>query len=196
MVLEISQIPSRLVDAMLKLHRGKPEGSLDQTGKRDEESVPKAVELIHDGFIFKVQIWIEAREVGEQWTKGKKGITQQSVKKPYFIEGGGFECTKVMGRGHFESEENLNFTDGQAQRTRKQRTWSVNVEEATPLNYTELPENFEPTSDSTIPLWVRQSIINLGKEFGIHFNGCEEIAEELFMKIDGKRQRSVKQQRL
>jgi len=33
MVLEISQIPSRLVDAMLKLHQGKPEGSLDQTGR-------------------------------------------------------------------------------------------------------------------------------------------------------------------
>uniref|UniRef100_M0ZTL7 Uncharacterized protein n=1 Tax=Solanum tuberosum TaxID=4113 RepID=M0ZTL7_SOLTU len=67
---------------------------------------------------------------------------------------------------------------------------AVNVEEATPLNYTELPENCEPTSDSTIPLWVRQNIINLGKKFGIHFNGCEEIAEELFMKIDGKRQRT------
>ncbi|KAG5589142.1 hypothetical protein H5410_039656, partial [Solanum commersonii] len=67
---------------------------------------------------------------------------------------------------------------------------AVNVEEATPLNYTESPENCEPTSDSTIPLWVRQNIINLAKEFGIHFNGCEEIAEELFIKIDGKRQRT------
>ncbi|KAH0644292.1 hypothetical protein KY284_032176 [Solanum tuberosum] len=73
---------------------------------------------------------------------------------------------------------------------------AVNVEEATPLNYIESPENCEPTSDSTIPLWVRQNIINLGKEFGIHFIRCEEIAEKLFMKIDGKRQRTVKQQRL
>lgn len=61
----------------------------------------------------------------------------------------------------------------------------LNVEEAIPLNSAELPENFEPTYDPTIPLWVRENIINLGKEFGIHFNGCEEIAEELFMKIDG-----------
>ncbi|WMV30161.1 hypothetical protein MTR67_023546 [Solanum verrucosum] len=285
----------------------------------DEESVPKTVELIHDGYIFKVQIWIEApARLVNSGQRGKKGITQQSMKKPYFIEGrGGFECTEVMGHvGTSKSQENLNFTDGQKYQRSRERDegldtrviahagnlnekkeflgwgnlghdpvaqidfkegegknakgpadpfideiianqWkevqasqhirgenifdtssgdlqsegeeldqelqdatqrdddamsiiqmdcrleidtyaeqgnkelgAVNVEEATPLNYTELPENFEPTSDSTIPLWVRQNIINLGKEFGIHFNGCEEIAEELFMKIDGKRQRT------
>ncbi|KAH0729689.1 hypothetical protein KY290_000805 [Solanum tuberosum] len=267
----------------------------------------------------RVQIWIEApARLVNSGQRGKKGITQQSMKTPYFIEGRGvFECTKVIGHvGTSKSQENLNFTDGQTYQRSRERDegldtrviaragslnerrkilgwgnlghdpvaqigfkegegknakgpadpfvdeiianqWkeaqasqpirgenifdtssadlqsegeeldqelqvathrdddamsiiqmdsrleidtyaeqgneelgAVNVKEATPLNYTELPENFEPTSDSTIPLWVRQNIINLGKEFGIHFNGCEEIAEELFMKIDGKRQRS------
>jgi len=56
----------------------------------DEESVPKTVELIHDGSIFKVQIWIEApARLVNSGQRGKKGITQQSVKKPYFIEGRG-----------------------------------------------------------------------------------------------------------
>ncbi|WMV34480.1 hypothetical protein MTR67_027865 [Solanum verrucosum] len=251
-------------------------------------------ESLKEVWIRLVQIWIEApARLVNSGQRGKKGITQQSVKKSYFIEGrGGFECTEVMGHvGTLNSQENLNFTDGQTYQRSRERDegldtlaqigfkegegknakdpadpfvdeiiankWkeaqasqhirgenifdtssgdlqskgeeldqelqdathrdddamsiiqmdsrleidtyaeqgnkelrAVNVEEATPLNYTELPENFEPTSDSTIPLWVRQNIINLGKEFGIHFNGCEEIAEELFIKIDGKRQRT------
>ncbi|KAG5589143.1 hypothetical protein H5410_039657 [Solanum commersonii] len=136
-----SHIPSRLVDAMLKAHRGKPEGSLDQTEEEtelrnhlkwarikvsgDEESIPKTVELIHDGSIFKVQIWIEAPvRLVNSGQRGKKGITQQSVKKPYFIEGRGgrFECTKVMGHvGTSKSQENLNFTNGQTYQRSRER---------------------------------------------------------------------------
>ncbi|WMV24588.1 hypothetical protein MTR67_017973 [Solanum verrucosum] len=259
----------------------------------DEESVPKTVELIHDGSIFKVQIWIEApARLVNSGQRGKKGITQQSMKKPYFIEDGqtyqrsrerdeGLDTRVIARAGNLNEKREflgwgnlghdpvaqIGFKEGEGKNAKgpvdpfideiianqwqeaqasqhirgenifdtssgdlqskgeeldqelqdatqrdddamsiiqmdsrleidiyaeqgNKELGAVNVEEATPLNYTELPENFKPTSDSTIPLWVRQNIINLGKEFGIHFNGCEEIAEELFMKIDGKRQRT------
>lgn len=39
-----------------------------------------------------------------------------------------------------------------------------------------------------IPSWVQQNIIRLNKEFGVHFVGSEEVALNLFMAIDSRRQ--------
>lgn len=66
-----------------------------------------------------------------------------------------------------------------------------NIVEAIPLNSDELHETVEPTTDPTVSMWVRKNILKLGKEFRIHFNGCEKIAEEMLMKIHGKRQNSI-----
>lgn len=64
---------------------------------------------------------------------------------------------------------------------------ALNIEEVIPLNSAELTENMNPESHSSVSFWVRQNILRLGEEFGVHFQGCEELAEELFMKLDWKR---------
>ncbi|WMV54868.1 hypothetical protein MTR67_048253 [Solanum verrucosum] len=68
---------------------------------------------------------------------------------------------------------------------------ALNIEEAIPLNSTELPETIEPPPNPSVQLWVRQNILALGKDFGVNFHGYEKLAEELFMKIDGKRNNLV-----
>jgi len=49
----------------------------------------------------------------------------------------------------------------------------------------------DPDNHSAVSFWVRQNVLKLAEEFGVHFNGSEELAEELFMKIDGKRQNPI-----
>lgn len=48
------------------------------------------------------------------------------------------------------------------------------VEDILPLNSTVGEGTTE--SEKTIPLWVQQNIIEPSKEFGVHFQGCEEAA--------------------
>uniref|UniRef100_M1DQM1 Uncharacterized protein n=1 Tax=Solanum tuberosum TaxID=4113 RepID=M1DQM1_SOLTU len=63
---------------------------------------------------------------------------------------------------------------------------------------TEITEDVVPLDDSAAirrqfnskssPLWIKQHILKLSTEFGVDFRGCEEKAEELFMKIDNNKQ--------
>lgn len=84
----------------------------------------------------------------------------------------------------FDSRSDL---DEPAEEARKE-VRALNVEEAIPLNSAVLSENMETAFESSVPVWVRQNIISLGEKFGVHSQGCDEVAEELYMKIDGKRQ--------
>ncbi|WMV46022.1 hypothetical protein MTR67_039407 [Solanum verrucosum] len=70
---------------------------------------------------------------------------------------------------------------------------ALNIEEAIPLNSTDLTDSMDPDNHSNVSFWVRQNVLKLAEEFGVHFNGSEELAEELFMKIDGKRQNPIEE---
>ncbi|WMV27311.1 hypothetical protein MTR67_020696 [Solanum verrucosum] len=60
------------------------------------------------------------------------------------------------------------------------------IEDILPLNSNEL--GTDTSAENEISSWVQQNIIRLSKEFGVHFIGCEEVALNLFMAIDNKRQ--------
>lgn len=64
------------------------------------------------------------------------------------------------------------------------------MEDILPLNSVE--QGTGSATENEIPLWVQQNIIRLGKQFGVHFNGCEEVALNLFMAIDGKVPKELK----
>lgn len=53
--------------------------------------------------------------------------------------------------------------------------------------------NYQEDSDGEIgvPIWVHQNIIKLSKRVGVAFNECRKLC--LFMKIDSKRQTSIKE---
>lgn len=68
----------------------------------------------------------------------------------------------------------------------KEKEGNNTLEDILSLNSTEDEGIMDP--ENMIPIWVQQNIIKLSKEFGVHFQGCEEVALNLFMKIDGKRQ--------
>ncbi|KAG5585897.1 hypothetical protein H5410_046331 [Solanum commersonii] len=68
---------------------------------------------------------------------------------------------------------------------------ALNIEEVIPLNSTDLTDNMDPDNHSNVSFWVRQNVLKLAEEFGVHVNSSEELAEELFMKIDGKRQNPI-----
>ncbi|WMV07421.1 hypothetical protein MTR67_000806 [Solanum verrucosum] len=81
--------------------------------KGDEISVPKVVELKHDGKIFRIQVWIEA--LARVLTEGPREnlmFVQRFIEKPYNKRGGGgLVCTYVTGHvGTSESQGNLNYT--------------------------------------------------------------------------------------
>ncbi|WMV45536.1 hypothetical protein MTR67_038921 [Solanum verrucosum] len=60
------------------------------------------------------------------------------------------------------------------------------IEDILPLNSNE--HGTDTSTENEISSWVQQNIIRLSKEFGVHFIGCEEVALNLFMAIDSKRQ--------
>lgn len=60
------------------------------------------------------------------------------------------------------------------------------IEEATLLKI-KFPAD-ESDSQSNTTLWVQQNIMKMSEEFGVDFQGCETVAHELFMKIDGRSQ--------
>lgn len=64
------------------------------------------------------------------------------------------------------------------------------TEDIIPLNSNENGTGI--AAENEIPSWVQQNIIKLSKEFGVHFIGCEEVALNLFMKIDSKREATEK----
>lgn len=59
-------------------------------------------------------------------------------------------------------------------------SWSV--DEPEPLDTCFLEAEAEAS------LWVRKNILKTSKSYGVNFQGCEEEALSLFMKIDGRRQ--------
>ncbi|WMV46023.1 hypothetical protein MTR67_039408 [Solanum verrucosum] len=81
--------------------------------KGDEISVPKVVELKHDGKIFRIQVWIEApARVLTEGPRENLIFVQRFIEKPYNKRrGGGLVYTEVTGHvGSSESQGNLNYT--------------------------------------------------------------------------------------
>ncbi|KAG5611043.1 hypothetical protein H5410_022324 [Solanum commersonii] len=66
---------------------------------------------------------------------------------------------------------------------KKKEEGNDTLKDILPLNSTEDEGIMDP--ENMIPIWVQQNIIKLSKEFGVHFQGCKEVALNLFMKIDG-----------
>ncbi|KAH0685810.1 hypothetical protein KY285_016371 [Solanum tuberosum] len=60
------------------------------------------------------------------------------------------------------------------------------IEDILPLNSNE--HGTDTSAENEISSWVQENIIRLSIEFGVHFIGCEEVALNLFMAIDSKRQ--------
>ncbi|WMV44670.1 hypothetical protein MTR67_038055 [Solanum verrucosum] len=60
------------------------------------------------------------------------------------------------------------------------------IEDILPLNSNE--HGTDTSAENEISSWVQENIIRLSKEFGVHFIGCEEVALNLFMAINSKRQ--------
>ncbi|WMV51457.1 hypothetical protein MTR67_044842 [Solanum verrucosum] len=84
-----------------------------------------------------------------------------------------------------DDKENFATQAGENLQLEEKEERDDTVEDILPLNST---VGGTTKSEKTIPMWVQQNIIELSKEFGVHFQGCEEAALKLFMNIDGKRQ--------
>ncbi|KAG5630999.1 hypothetical protein H5410_002716 [Solanum commersonii] len=85
-----------------------------------------------------------------------------------------------------ENIEMVNQVNQIAQLKTQGENSEIIPEEAVPLKIL-LPTE-DGTNPTSIPTWIKQHIIKLSTEFGVDFRGCEEKAEELFMKIDSNKQ--------
>ncbi|WMV41821.1 hypothetical protein MTR67_035206 [Solanum verrucosum] len=85
-----------------------------------------------------------------------------------------------------ENKENMEIHTGGYLQLKEKEEGNDTLEDILPLNSAE--DEGIMDHENMIPTWVQQNIIKLSKEFGVHFQGCEEVALNLFMKIDGKRQ--------
>ncbi|WMV48296.1 hypothetical protein MTR67_041681 [Solanum verrucosum] len=85
-----------------------------------------------------------------------------------------------------ENKENMEIHTGGYLQLKEKEEGNDTLEDILPLN--SAGDEGIMDHENMIPTWVQQNIIKLSKEFGVHFQGCEEVALDLFMKIDGKRQ--------
>jgi len=122
------------------------------------------------------------------------GLEDELVNSPGTIEEAynGLELAEeqsdddAMSIIQMDDKENFATQAGENLQLEEKEERDDTVEDILPLNSTVGEGTTE--SEKTIPMWVQQNIIELSKEFGVHFQGCEEAALKLFMKIDGKRQ--------
>lgn len=81
------------------------------------------------------------------------------------------------------------------QEEEKKEVGDLHVGDVTPLNIAVHVETVDSVPGIPIPVQVQQNIycIRFGEEFGVHFQGCQNIAMELLMKIDGKRLNNIEE---
>ncbi|WMV18961.1 hypothetical protein MTR67_012346 [Solanum verrucosum] len=85
-----------------------------------------------------------------------------------------------------KNKENMEIHTGGYLQLKEKEEGNDTLEDILPLNSAE--DEGIMDHKNMIPTWVQQNIIKLSKEFGVHFQGCEKVALNLFMKINGKRQ--------
>ncbi|KAF3623463.1 hypothetical protein FXO37_31857 [Capsicum annuum] len=138
------------------------------------DTIPKTINIEHKGINFSIQIWCELTakfspcEGSRERTSDHRLIMGSSS-----TEGGAREDSILTGHVAPDDME-LSIVR------------ETLVEDVVPISiHTEEPEQ-DPDFD--ILIWIHQNIIKIGKQFGIDFQGFEEEAQHLLMKIDQKKQ--------